>query len=142
MTNQMVIDASAVIATLLRESHAAAILKATAGVELISPASLPYEITNALSGRMRRSATDPQRLTPAQATQTWALFTQTQIALRPVDDTQHASALSIAAAQGIYCYDAYLIALSLTESAPLLTLDKAQQRIAAGMGVQLVTVGN
>jgi predicted nucleic acid-binding protein len=142
MMKQMVIDASATVATLLQESHAAAILQATAGVELISPASLPYEITNALSGRMRRSAADPQRLTPAQAMQVWELFTRTQIVLYPVDDTQHTSALAIAAAQSIYCYDAYLIALSLTQSAPLLTLDKAQRRIAAGMGVQTVTVGN
>jgi len=142
MPKPIVIDASAVIATLLRESHAAAILKVTAGVELISPASLPYEITNALSGRMRRAATDPQRLTPAQAGQMWDLFTQTKIALHPVDNAHHASALAIAAAQGIYCYDAYLIALALAEGASLLTLDKAQQRTAAAMGVQLVTVEN
>jgi predicted nucleic acid-binding protein len=142
MSKQMVIDASAVIATLLRERHAAAILKATAGTELISPASLPYEVTNALSGRMRRSVSDPQRLTPAQATQAWKLFMRAQIALRPVDDSHHDSALAIAAAQGIYCYDAYLIALALAEGAPLLTLDKAQQRTAAAMGVQLVTMEN
>jgi predicted nucleic acid-binding protein len=140
MSQKIIIDASAVIATLLRESHAAVILKATAGMELISPASLPYEITNALSGRMRRAATDPQRLTPAQAKQAWTLFTRAQIALCSVDEANHASALAIAAAQGIYCYDAYLIALALTEGAPLLTLDKSQQRTAAVMGVQLVTV--
>jgi predicted nucleic acid-binding protein len=142
MPKQIVIDASAVIATLLRESHAAAILKVTVGVELISPASLPYEVTNALSGRMRRSAADPQRLTAAQAMQTWELFTRAQIALQSADDSHHASALAIAAARGIYCYDAYLIVLALAEGAPLLTLDKARQRTAAGMGVQLVTAGD
>jgi predicted nucleic acid-binding protein len=140
MPKQMVIDASTVVATLLRESHAAAILKATAGQELISPASLPYEITNALSGRMRRAVTDRQRLTPAQAGQAWALFTRAKITLYPVDNGGHASALAIAAAQGIYCYDAYLIGLALALNAPLLTLDKGQQRTAAAMGVQLVAV--
>jgi predicted nucleic acid-binding protein len=136
----MVIDASAVIATLLRESHATAILKITAGAELISPASLPYEITNALSGRMRRSATDPQRLTSAQAVQAWQLFTRAKIALHPVDEAHHAGALAIAAAQGIYCYDAYLIALALAQGALLLTLDKSLRRAALAMGVQTVTV--
>jgi predicted nucleic acid-binding protein len=141
MSKQMVIDASAVIATLLRESHAAAILRVTAGVELVSPASLPYEVANALSGRMRRSANDPQRLTPAQAGQAWELFTRVPVVLHPVDNARHAGALAIAAAQGIYCYDAYLVALALAEDVPLLSLDQGQRRAAAAMGVQLVAVG-
>ena len=140
MPKQIVIDASAVIATLLRESSAAAILKVTAGVQLISPASLSYEITNALSARMRRSAADAQRLTPAQAALAWKLFTQADIALHPVDNDRHAGALTIAGAQGIYCYDAYLIALALAESAPLMTLDAGQQRAAVAMGVQIVSL--
>jgi hypothetical protein len=44
-------------------------------VPSISPDSLSYEITHALSARMRRSATDAQRLTPAQAALAWELFT-------------------------------------------------------------------
>ncbi|MCL2524687.1 MAG: type II toxin-antitoxin system VapC family toxin [Betaproteobacteria bacterium] len=140
MSRQIVIDASAVIATLLRENSAAAILEATAGAELISPASLPYEVTNALSGRMRRSAADPQRLAPAHAGQAWTLFMRADITLYPVDNARHASALAIAGAQGIYCYDAYLIALALAKDAPLLTLDKGQQRTAAAMGVQIVSL--
>jgi predicted nucleic acid-binding protein len=137
MPKQIIIDTSIVIATLLRENHAADILKVTAGAELSSPACLPYEITNALSGRMRRVATDPQRLTAAQAGQAWELFTQVKITVHSVN---HANALAIAAAQGIYCYDAYFIALALAEGVPLLTLDKNQQRTAAVMGVQLVMV--
>jgi predicted nucleic acid-binding protein len=140
MSKQIVIDASAVIAALLGESSAAAILEATVGVELISPASLPYEVTNALSARMRRSATDAQRLTPAQAALAWELFTQTEIAFHPVDNDRHAGALAIAGAQRIYCYDAYLIALALAKNAPLLTLDTSQQRTAVAMGVRIVSL--
>ena len=39
-----------------------------------------------------------------------------------------------------YCHDAYLIALTLAESAPLLTLDTGQQRAAAAMGVQTIAL--
>ena len=141
MSRQIVIDASAVLATLLRESHAVAILKATAGADLISPASLPYEITNALSGRMRRSTTDPQRMTPVQTGQTWELFTRADITLYPVDKTQHTSALALAGAQGSYCYDAYLVVLALAKGTALLTLDKALRRMATAVGVQIVSLG-
>ena len=140
MPKRIVIDASAVIATLLRESHATTIIKATAGVELISPTSLPYEITNALSARMRRANTDLQRLTPAQAKQAWELFTRAEITLYPVDNAHHANALAIAGAQGTYCYDAYLIVLAMTEGIPLLTMDKIQQRTATAVGVQIVSL--
>lgn len=140
---KIVIDTSAVLATLLHEAQADAILAATAGKELISPASLPYEITNALSARMRRQASDPAYLSPEQTDEAWDLFTRAEIALYPVDNDHHAMALSIAAHQGTYCYDAYLIALALAEGAPLLTLDgsgkrKGLQQAALGMGVKLV----
>ena len=74
-------------------------LKVTTGVPSISPNSLSYEITHALSARTRRSATDAQRLTPAQAALAWELFTRADSALRLVDNDRHAHALSIAGAQ-------------------------------------------
>ena len=52
MSNLIIIDASAVLALLLNEPTAMKVLDATAGARLISPASLPYEIANALSARV------------------------------------------------------------------------------------------
>ncbi|MBK8326623.1 MAG: hypothetical protein IPL02_06165 [Moraxellaceae bacterium] len=49
MSKLIVIDASAVLSLLLNEPIRCKVLSVTIGTRLISPASLPYEIRNALS---------------------------------------------------------------------------------------------
>ncbi len=51
---QIVVDASALLAVLLAEAHREGVLAATRGVALCAPASLPWEIGNALSSGLKR----------------------------------------------------------------------------------------
>lgn len=128
----LVIDTSAVIAVLLSESERAWLVGATTGAELVAPASVHWEVGNALSAllkRRRASAADVQR-----AIQAYAMI---PIRFLEVD---LAVALEIAAEHGLYAYDAYLITCALAQRAPLLTLDLGLAQAAAVAGVTLLEV--
>ncbi len=53
MANTVVIDTSAVIAVVTNEVHKPALIQLTKGIELLSPASLPFEVGNAFSGHVQ-----------------------------------------------------------------------------------------
>lgn len=117
----IIVDTSAVIAVLLKEATRPSIIKATQGVLLASPETLPFEVTNALSARMKRS--DEHRLSGTQASAAFAQFRLMEIRLLPVNWQDHEQALNLASLLGIYAYDAYLLVAALNEKAALLTLD-------------------
>lgn len=119
--NRVVVDASAVLAVLLNEPHRAAIIRATVEAELLSPDSLPFEVANALSARVKRR--DADRLDPVQAESGFERFLEMEIRLLPQAARDHARALSLAGRQGIYAYDAYMLLAAQSEKAHLLTLD-------------------
>jgi len=48
--------------------------------------------------------------------------------------------LKIAAELNIYAYDAYLICCALQYNSPLISLDKALQRIAKAQNIQVIEV--
>ena len=96
-----VIDTSAILAVLLSEPERAALIRATKGAELVAPASVHWEIGNALSAALRR-----RRLTLAQAQQ--ALTAYAAIAIRFVD-VDLALSVDLADEHGMYAYDAYLL---------------------------------
>lgn len=117
----IVVDASSVLAVLLNEAHRAAVIEMSRGADLISPDSLPFEVTNALSARMKRQ--DNHRLERGAAKAAFASFMEMDIALLPQTMSDHAHALELAGRHGIYAYDAYLLTASLAHKAALLTLD-------------------
>lgn len=129
---QVVVDASALLAVLLGESHRDRVLQATAGVTLCAPASLPWEIGNALSASLKR-----RRLTVAVAQAAVAGFERIPVRLYPVD---LAVAMDVAGEHGIYAYDAYLVATAQAIRAPLLTLDARLRVVAKEAGIALVEV--
>ena len=126
----MIVDASAILATLLGEPKRDAILRATSQAALISVASLPWEIGNALSALVKRG-----RLTERDAQSALALYLKVPIRLVEVD---LGKCLNIATTQKMYAYDAYLIGAAMQLSKPLLTLDAGLARIAMSLGVALV----
>ena len=125
-----VIDTSAILAVLLSEPERAALIRATKGTELVAPASVHWEIGNALSAALKR-----QRLTLAQAQK--ALTAYAAIAIRFVD-VDLARSVDLAAEHRIYACDAYLLACALHHRAPLLTLDAALSRTATSIGIDLL----
>src|SRR5262245_32353527 len=107
MSMVVVIDTSALIAVLVSEPERAGIVQATQGADLVAPASVHWEIGNALSALLKR-----RRATLAQAQ--LALTAYSSIPLRLLD-VDLALALEIASEHALYAYDAYLITCSLSQ---------------------------
>lgn len=128
----LVIDTSVVLAVLLNEPSKPELIELTTGAELAAPASLHWEIANALSAMLKR-----KRLALGEARQ--VLRGYKQIPLRLLDVGLE-DALSIAAANGIYAYDAYVIVCAQRTSAALVTLDGGLAAAARSAGVEVVPV--
>ena len=126
-----VIDTSAIVAVLLSEPERAALIRVTRGTDLLAPASVHWEIGNALSAALRR-----KRLTLAQGQR--ALTAYAAIPIRFVD-VDLALSLELAAEHALYAYDAYLLTCALQHRAPLLTLDAALARTASAIGIDLIS---
>ena len=127
---QVVIDTSALLAVLLDEPQRPAVITATTGVVLFAPASLPWEVGNALVATIRR-----RRLTPAEAQRAWAAYEAVPLRLVEVDVGQ---SIALAAELGLYAYDGYMLGLARSRRLPLLTLDGKLGAAARAIGVELV----
>ncbi|UZN03088.1 type II toxin-antitoxin system VapC family toxin [Cellulomonas sp. S1-8] len=125
MTGLLVVDASAVLATLIdpgdRGEQAAAHL---AGAQLAAPDLLGYEVLNVL--RRRRAS---GHLTPHQATLAVRTWSELPVDLWPLASIQPAV---WRLAHNLSAYDAAYVALATHLDAPLLTGD---HRLAAAPGV-------
>ena len=126
----IVIDTSVVIAVVTGEGHRAALIRATRGLELLAPASLPAEVGNAFSAMCRRG-----RISLAEATAAVAAFEKIPLRLIALELE---TALSLAHDLAIYAYDAYAIGCALAQGAPLLTLDDGQRAAAVRAGSTVV----
>ena len=125
-----IIDTSALIAVLLSEPERAVLIRVTRGTELVAPASVHWEVGNALSAGLKR-----KRLTLAQGQR--ALTAYAAIPIRFVD-VDLALSFELAAEHSMYAYDAYLLTCALQQRSPLLTLDAGLIRAANSLGVDLV----
>jgi predicted nucleic acid-binding protein len=126
----IIIDTSAIIAVLLSEPERAMLVEVTRGAELAAPASVHWEVGNALSAGLKR-----RRLTLAEGQRALTAYEAIPIRFVEVD---LALSLELAADHGLYAYDAYLLTCALQQRAPLLTLDAGLTRTAATLGINLV----
>ena len=129
---EMVIDTAALLAVLLEEPERPALITATAGAVLLAPASLPWEVGNALVAAMRR-----RRLTHVDARACWLAYQSIPIRLMDVDIGR---AIDVATERGLYAYDAYMLELARSRDLPLLTLDARLGAAARLASVRLVEV--
>ena len=128
----LVIDTSAIIATLTDEPERQAIIEYTVGAELIVPPSVHWEVGNAFSAMLKR-----RRISLAQAKQ--AIVNYHRITFRYIDIGLDQS-LELSEQLDIYAYDAYVLACALNLRLPLLTLDKRLSSAAAQLKVQTLEV--
>lgn len=128
----MVIDTSAVVAVLLEEPQRAALIRATSGVVLFAPGSLPWEVGNALVAAIRR-----RRLTVPEAQQAWAAYGAVPLRLVEVDAGR---AIGLAVEHGLYAYDGYMLLLARDRGLPLLTLDSLLAAAARRAGIAVVEI--
>jgi predicted nucleic acid-binding protein len=129
---EIVADTSVVIAVILNEPQKAQLIQSTLGVDLVAPASIDWEIGNAMSAMFRQ-----RRLTKEQALA--ALVEYDKIQIRRVAVALSA-AVELAADLSIYAYDAYMLECARSSGAPLLTLDTKLEAAAAKAGVAVVKV--
>ena len=117
---------------LASEPQRAALIRITNGADLVAPASLHWEVGNAMSALLKR-----RRATLADVQRCLAAYAAIPLRLVDVDLT---FALEVAAENNLYAYDAYLVTCALAQRAPLLTLDMGLGRAATNSGVQLLEV--
>jgi predicted nucleic acid-binding protein len=129
---ELVIDTAAVLAVVLEEPERPALIAATKGAVLFAPASLPWEVGNALVAAVRR-----RRLSAAAAKAGWAAYQKIAIRLVDVDIGR---AISFANERGIYAYDAYMLELARGRGLPLLTLDTRLAAVAQAAEIDLVEI--
>lgn len=128
----LVADTSVILAVLLNEPDKETLIKQTSGTELAAPASLHWEIGNALSAMLKR-----KRLTLEEARK--ALQSYEQIPIRLIEVGLE-EALTVAAHGDIYAYDAYFIVCALQLSSAIITLDGELSAAAKRLGVEVVEV--
>lgn len=126
----VVADTNIFLAVALNEPEKSRIIDLTTTAQVTAPVILPYEIGNALSAMVKRR----------QISESAALATEEiarQIPVRLVDVDVQAS-LQLALDHNIYAYDAYFLHCARKFSAPLLTLDRRMQHVAAELNIGLL----
>jgi predicted nucleic acid-binding protein len=129
---QVVIDPSAILAVLLNEPERDALIRATISSILITPASTPWEIGNALIAGLRR-----RRLSQDDVVTAWNSFEEVSLRFVEVDISR---ALLTAARHGLYAYDAYVLEAAEARRVPLLTIDQTLAQAAERAGVALLEI--
>ncbi len=128
----LVVDTSAIIAVIANEPEKPTILAYTIYSNVAAPASVHWEIGNALSSMFKRG-----RITLAQARLAVRSYQRMRIQFVNVGLEQ---ALELSEKMDIYSYDAYVLVAALNLRLPLLTLDKRMKSIAPQIGVQIMEV--
>lgn len=126
----IVVDTSVLIAVLTGEAERRRLVRATKGATLVAPASVHWEVGNALSALLRR-----KRITRSDLESLLAAYDAISIRFVDVD---LGAALELAADHALYAYDAYLLACAISQRAPLLTLDQTLSRAAHAAGIRSV----
>jgi predicted nucleic acid-binding protein len=128
----LVVDTSVILAVLTSEPERATIVKLTQDSNLIAPASVHWEVGNALSAMLKR-----KRLSLAEAQS--AVVSYTKIPIRFIEINLKES-LAIASKHNLYAYDAYMIACAQSERCKLISLDVGLLKAATASGVAIVEV--
>lgn len=129
----MVIDTSALIATILNEPEKTRLVELTRATNLLAPGSQPWELGNALAAMFKKG-----HLELKNALAALEVFYTIPIQFVDVD---LGKALDIANTSRLYAYDAYMIVCAIDYQAPLLTLDRALARQAEAYNVSVPEIG-
>lgn len=129
---ELIVDASAIIAVLLNEPEKATIIESTTNSILLSPPCLPWELGNAFSLALKRS-----RLNFLQVQKAIEIFQSIPIRYGNVDLI---SSLQLAGEYNLYAYDAYYLQCAKSFKKPLLTLDRKMTRVAVALKIELLEI--
>jgi len=130
---EIVVDTSAVLAVIGEQPEKAALVRLTRGATLVAPASIHWEVGNALSAMFKRKAIeirDALKLLDAYAT----------IPIR-IAEVGLRQAVELSARLNIYAYDGYVLACAVNQKAPILTLDGSLATHARQLKLVVMEVG-
>ena len=128
----LVVDTSVIIAVLTSEPQRRLLVRLTRGAGLLAPASVHWEVGNALAAMFKRNRIDAKQIGRV-------LRAYERIPIRYVD-VDLADALDLAVEHGIYAYDAYVIACARSQRCSVISLDKALLRVAKVASVRVLEV--
>ena len=126
----MVIDTSAIIASVMRGPERDALVEAASGHVLIAPGFVRWEVCQALSVMIRQKGIDV-----AEARRGMEILDNIPLRYVDVDMSQ---VLSIASRMKGVAGDAFLLETAIRYNAPLLTLDRSLGRAAESLGIDVV----
>lgn len=109
------IDTSAILAVIGEQPEKTDLVRLTRGATLVAPASVHWEVGNALSAMFKRRAIGIK-----DALQLLDAYAAIPIHMAEVGLKQ---AVELSAKLNVYAYDAYVLACAINQRAPLLTLD-------------------
>ena len=124
------IDTSVLLAVCTNESSKSKLVELTQGHHLLVPASVHWEVGNALSAMLKRD-----RITGEQAQA--CIFAYQQIPLTKIE-VELATAVELSDRFQMYAYDAYLLTCALAQRTPLLTLDRALMAAAKQLNIEVL----
>jgi predicted nucleic acid-binding protein len=113
---EIVIDTSALLAVVGEQPEKAELVRLTRGAALVAPASVHWEVGNALSSMFKRKSIDLDAAVEL-------LDAYAAIPIRLIDVALK-QAVELSARLNVYAYDAYVIACAVNQRAPILTLDR------------------
>ena len=123
------IDTSVLLAVCTNEPSKPRLIELTQGHHLLVPASVHWEVGNALSAMLKRA-----RITGVQAQACILAYQQIPVTKIEVD---LAAALELAERFQMYAYDAYLLTCAIAQRTPLLTLDRALMAAAKQLKIEV-----
>jgi predicted nucleic acid-binding protein len=129
---RLVIDTSALIAVVLNQTEKPEIIAVTTAAELIAPASVKWEVGNALSSLLKR-----KRITESEADEAIDQYNEIPIQYESPDLK---TTLALCKKHQIYAYDAYVIACAQVFRIPILTLDLAMKSIGTKEKIKILEV--
>ena len=112
---EIVIDTSAILAVIGEQPEKMELVRLTRGATLVAPASVHWEIGNALSAMFKRKVIGLDEALRLLESYTAIPIRLTDLALK--------QAVELSARLNVYAYDAYVLACALNQRAPILTLD-------------------
>jgi predicted nucleic acid-binding protein len=129
---EIVIDTSAILAVIGEQPERADLVGLTRGAVLVAPASVHWEVGNALSAIFKRKTIGIKEAFHLLDAYAAIPIRMTEVGLQ--------QAVELSASWNIHAYDAYILACAINQRAPLLTLDGGLRERALELKLEVLEV--
>jgi predicted nucleic acid-binding protein len=127
---EIIVDASAIMAVIVKEPERDLVIQLTKNAVIISPDMVSHEIANGLTKMMKKKIIEKERMINA-----FQYFKRIPIRTIEIDIEE---ALEIAWNYKIYAYDACYLEAAVRLNLPLLTFDGNMTRVGKELGISII----